>query len=298
MHYPTDIEAGRRAGTAMAALMFSDPQFKADFLVAKAEVRADLGMQPAGAAWTENEDGRNGRPSPGEGVCLRPATCSRLVPWLPSAPGLSRATCTPSSSALQRQAAGWPQRVPPSRGEGVPGPSAGARCRQRTFAKPAGIGPARNQSLATAGLNQGTWILPLSPVSCFASRCRSSRRWWRWPSASLIERRFAAVPGERPDGLQNIKVWLSALLVQSLVLPALGGADDAGGQRCRRRPDRAARQRLRPDHRHRRLPGGDGFRRVGVPSRSSTAIPFMWAMHSLHHSDTTFDATTAVRHFG
>jgi acid phosphatase (class A) len=44
MHYPTDIEAGRRAGTAMAALMFSDPAFKADFLAAKAEVRADLGL--------------------------------------------------------------------------------------------------------------------------------------------------------------------------------------------------------------------------------------------------------------
>jgi acid phosphatase (class A) len=44
MHYPTDIEAGRRAGTAMAALMFADPQFKADYAAAKAEVRAALGL--------------------------------------------------------------------------------------------------------------------------------------------------------------------------------------------------------------------------------------------------------------
>jgi sterol desaturase/sphingolipid hydroxylase (fatty acid hydroxylase superfamily) len=27
------------------------------------------------------------------------------------------------------------------------------------------------------------------------------------------------------------------------------------------------------------------------------AVPFLWAMHALHHSDTSFGATTAVRHF-
>lgn len=44
MHYPLDLEAGRSAGTAMAALMFADPAFRADFEVAKAEVRKALGL--------------------------------------------------------------------------------------------------------------------------------------------------------------------------------------------------------------------------------------------------------------
>lgn len=44
MHYPLDIEAGRRAGTAMAAVLFTDPAFRADFAAAKAELRAALGL--------------------------------------------------------------------------------------------------------------------------------------------------------------------------------------------------------------------------------------------------------------
>ncbi len=44
MHYPLDLEAGRRAGTAMAAVMFADPAFRANFAAAKAEVRKALGL--------------------------------------------------------------------------------------------------------------------------------------------------------------------------------------------------------------------------------------------------------------
>lgn len=44
MHYPSDLDAARRAGTAMAAVMFTDPGFRADFVTAKAEVRAALGL--------------------------------------------------------------------------------------------------------------------------------------------------------------------------------------------------------------------------------------------------------------
>jgi acid phosphatase (class A) len=44
MHYPNDLEGGRRAGTAMAAVMFTDPAFRADFEVAKAEVRKAMGL--------------------------------------------------------------------------------------------------------------------------------------------------------------------------------------------------------------------------------------------------------------
>ena len=44
MHYPSDLEAGWRAGTAMAAVMFALPNFQADFAAAKAELRAGLGL--------------------------------------------------------------------------------------------------------------------------------------------------------------------------------------------------------------------------------------------------------------
>jgi len=49
MHYPTDIESGWRAGTAMAAMMQQQPEFRADFDAAKAELRAVLALpaQPA-----------------------------------------------------------------------------------------------------------------------------------------------------------------------------------------------------------------------------------------------------------
>ncbi len=44
MHYPTDLEGGWRAGTAIAAAMFLLPDFRADFEAARAEVRAVLGL--------------------------------------------------------------------------------------------------------------------------------------------------------------------------------------------------------------------------------------------------------------
>jgi acid phosphatase (class A) len=44
MHYPNDLDAGRRAGTAMAALMFADPAFRADYEAAKVEVRKAMGF--------------------------------------------------------------------------------------------------------------------------------------------------------------------------------------------------------------------------------------------------------------
>jgi acid phosphatase (class A) len=42
MHYPTDILAGWRTGTAMATLMLQEPAFKNDLEAAKIEVRAAL----------------------------------------------------------------------------------------------------------------------------------------------------------------------------------------------------------------------------------------------------------------
>lgn len=44
MHYPTDVEAGRRAGTAMAAVMFQLPHFRADFDAVRSEIRTALSL--------------------------------------------------------------------------------------------------------------------------------------------------------------------------------------------------------------------------------------------------------------
>ncbi|MEI7515882.1 MAG: phosphatase PAP2 family protein [Betaproteobacteria bacterium] len=44
MHYPQDLEAGRRAGSAMAATLLASPTFMADFEVSRAEIRKALGL--------------------------------------------------------------------------------------------------------------------------------------------------------------------------------------------------------------------------------------------------------------
>ncbi len=43
VHHRSDIEAGRIAGTALAAVMMNDPKFKAEFAAARAELRGALG---------------------------------------------------------------------------------------------------------------------------------------------------------------------------------------------------------------------------------------------------------------
>ena len=45
VHYPTDVEAGRIAGTLIANSLFHNAAFKAAFEPAKAELRAALGLQ-------------------------------------------------------------------------------------------------------------------------------------------------------------------------------------------------------------------------------------------------------------
>ena len=44
MHYPTDISSGWRAGTAMAAVMMTQPGFRADMEAARIELRGVLGL--------------------------------------------------------------------------------------------------------------------------------------------------------------------------------------------------------------------------------------------------------------
>lgn len=46
MHYPNDLEGGRRAGTAIAVALLGQPEFKVDFDAARSELRQALGLQP------------------------------------------------------------------------------------------------------------------------------------------------------------------------------------------------------------------------------------------------------------
>jgi acid phosphatase (class A) len=50
VHYPTDVEAGKHAGTALAAFLFNSPAFQPDYAEAKRELRAalKLPLQPPG----------------------------------------------------------------------------------------------------------------------------------------------------------------------------------------------------------------------------------------------------------
>jgi acid phosphatase (class A) len=43
MHHPQDLAMGSRAGTAIAALLFADPGFRADYEAVRAELRRALG---------------------------------------------------------------------------------------------------------------------------------------------------------------------------------------------------------------------------------------------------------------
>jgi acid phosphatase (class A) len=46
VHYPTDVEAGKHAGTALAAFLFASPALQADYAEARRELRAALKLPP------------------------------------------------------------------------------------------------------------------------------------------------------------------------------------------------------------------------------------------------------------
>jgi len=46
VHFPSDVDAGRLCAAAIAAELFQDTEFKADFAAARAEVRAHMGLKP------------------------------------------------------------------------------------------------------------------------------------------------------------------------------------------------------------------------------------------------------------
>jgi sterol desaturase/sphingolipid hydroxylase (fatty acid hydroxylase superfamily) len=116
--------------------------------------------------------------------------------------------------------------------------------------------------------------------------------------AALLERRYPAVSasGRADDRLQNLKVWMTSLAVQAILSPALGGVTTlavnvvGGGFFA--------------------LPASGPGLLLGIVlylvamdfgeylfHRAQHAIPALWEMHSLHHSDPAVDATTTVRHF-
>ena len=115
-------------------------------------------------------------------------------------------------------------------------------------------------------------------------------------ACAAFERRWPARRGERLDGLQNFKVWAASSVVQFVVIPALGGittlaVNAVGGGLIV-------------------LPASGWGLLAGILvylvamdlgeylfHRAQHAIPWLWAMHSLHHSDTVYDASTTVRHF-
>ncbi|MDX8481427.1 phosphatase PAP2 family protein [Mesorhizobium sp. VK24D] len=44
IHYPSDVEMGKISGSVIAAVLLSRPDFKAEYEVARSELRSDLGM--------------------------------------------------------------------------------------------------------------------------------------------------------------------------------------------------------------------------------------------------------------
>jgi acid phosphatase (class A) len=47
VHFPSDVEAGRIAGTVIAAQLLQDPLWHADFVAARDELRKSLALEPA-----------------------------------------------------------------------------------------------------------------------------------------------------------------------------------------------------------------------------------------------------------
>jgi len=116
-------------------------------------------------------------------------------------------------------------------------------------------------------------------------------------ACAALERRYpVASGGERADRMQNLKVWMTSLAVQVVLSPALGGmttlaVNAAGGGFFE-------------------LPASGPGLLLGIVlyllamdfgeylfHRAQHAIPALWEMHSLHHSDPAIDATTTVRHY-
>src|SRR5581483_11119392 len=127
-------------------------------------------------------------------------------------------------------------------------------------------------------------IVPLLPTLAAIGLC------------ALLERRWPASSSSRGDRAQNLKVWATSLAGQFLLAPALGGFTTLAVNAVGGGPFE--------------LPSTGWWLAAGAVAylvamdfgeylfhRAQHAIPWMWEMHSLHHSDPELDATTTVRHF-
>ena len=127
-------------------------------------------------------------------------------------------------------------------------------------------------------------VIPLLPTVVVVTLCMILER--RWPATSV----------RRGDRWQNFKVWAASLTGQFLLTPALGGfttlaVNAVGGGAIE-------------------LPHSGWGLLIGILvylvamdfgefafHRAQHAIPALWEMHSLHHSDPELDASTTIRHF-
>jgi sterol desaturase/sphingolipid hydroxylase (fatty acid hydroxylase superfamily) len=110
------------------------------------------------------------------------------------------------------------------------------------------------------------------------------------------ERRWRALPDRAPQDRSNAKAWAGYLGGQALLGPAFGAATILVVNRC------GGGWIVLPSQGW-GLAVGAGAYLLAMDfaeyafHRAQHAIPWLWELHSLHHSDTTFDATTTVRHF-
>jgi sterol desaturase/sphingolipid hydroxylase (fatty acid hydroxylase superfamily) len=110
------------------------------------------------------------------------------------------------------------------------------------------------------------------------------------------ERRWGAQPIRPQADRSNVKVWSVWLVGQALLAPGLGALVTLGVNRL------GGGWIVLPSTGW-GLVLGAGVYLVAMDfgefafHRAQHAFPWLWAMHSLHHSDTSFDATTTVRHF-
>ncbi|MGC1304904.1 MAG: sterol desaturase family protein [Caulobacteraceae bacterium] len=110
------------------------------------------------------------------------------------------------------------------------------------------------------------------------------------------ERRWPALPERPAKDRSNPKVWASHVAGQILLAPSLGVLTTLVVNRC------GGGWVVLPATGWGLVLGAGGYFVAMdfaeyVFHRAQHAFPWLWEMHSLHHSDTTFDATTTVRHF-
>lgn len=137
----------------------------------------------------------------------------------------------------------------------------------------------------------GPWTIPamLAPLVVPSLAVMAALQLWAEP-------RWAAQKARPQHDRSNHKVWSVWLLGQVLGAPALGAVVTLIVNRC------GGGWIVLPGHGWGLWLGAAVYLAAidlgeFLFHRAQHAWPWLWAMHSLHHSDTSFDATTTVRHF-